>query len=300
MGIHHAQLKNNTLQLLPCDKLDNVNIQVNDLHFDPKIRKLFIGAFERGVMVYDMNTKTITQPEVSLKDVSISRIKPLNAKELLIATDGGGIYKMNVDTYQTVPFIVADYNSYNGMNGNSINDIYIDDEERIWMANYPIGITIQNNRYPSYKWIKHSVGNKQSLINDQVNSIIEDSEGDLWYGTNNGISLQDSKTGKWRSFLSTFENVQNSKNHIFTTLCEVSPGIIWAGGYFSGLYQIDKRTSKTTYFTPASYAHESIRPDKYIRDIRKDSRGYVWSGGYYNLKRINVQTKDIRLYHGYS
>ena len=30
MGIHHAQLKNNTLQLLPCDKLDNVNIQVND------------------------------------------------------------------------------------------------------------------------------------------------------------------------------------------------------------------------------------------------------------------------------
>lgn len=142
-----------------------------------------------------MNTKTITQPEVSLKDVSISRIKPLNAKELLIATDGGGIYKMNVDTYQTVPFIVADYNSYNGMNGNSINDIYIDDEERIWMANYPIGITIQNNRYPSYKWIKHSVGNKQSLINDQVNSIIEDSEGDLWYGTNNGISLQDSKTG---------------------------------------------------------------------------------------------------------
>lgn len=166
MGIHHAQLKNNTLQLLPCDKLDNVNIQVNDLHFDPKIRKLFIGAFERGVMVYDMNTKTITQPEVSLKDVSISRIKPLNAKELLIATDGGGIYKMNVDTYQTAPFIVADYNSYNGMNGNSINDIYIDDEERIWMANYPIGITIQNNRYPSYKWIKHSVGNKQSLIND--------------------------------------------------------------------------------------------------------------------------------------
>lgn len=278
VGIHHAQLKDNTLQLLPCDKLDNVNIQVNDLHFDPKIRKLFIGAFQRGIMVYDMKTKMVTQPEVSLKDVSISRIKPLNAKELLIATDGGGIYKMNVETYQTEPFIVADYNSYNGMNGNSINDIYIDEEGRIWMANYPIGITVQNNRYPSYKWIKHSVGNKQSLINDQVNSIIEDSEGDLWYGTNNGISLQESKTGKWHSYLSTFENVQNSKNHIFTTLCEVSPGIIWAGGYFSGIYQIDKRTSKTTYFTPALYAREDIRPDKYIRDIRKDSHGYIWTG----------------------
>ena len=42
---------------------------------------------------------------------------------------------------------MADYNSNNGMNGNSINDIFVDDEERVWLANYPIGITIQNNRY---------------------------------------------------------------------------------------------------------------------------------------------------------
>ena len=30
---------------------------------------------------------------------------------------------------------------------------------------------------------------KQSLINDQVNAIIEDREGDLWFATNNGISF---------------------------------------------------------------------------------------------------------------
>ena len=107
MGIHHAQLKNNTLQLLPCDKLDNVNIQVNDLHFDPKSANCS-SVPSNGRHGLRHEHKTITQPEVSLKDVSISRIKPLNAKELLIATDGGGIYKMNVDTYQTVPFIVAD------------------------------------------------------------------------------------------------------------------------------------------------------------------------------------------------
>ena len=27
------------------------------------------------------------------------------------------------------------------MNGNTINDIYIDSEQRIWMANYPIAVT---------------------------------------------------------------------------------------------------------------------------------------------------------------
>ena len=118
-------------------------------------------------MIYDMNTKSVIRPEQNLKDISITRFRPLNDKELLIATDGGGVHKIDVDTYQITPEIVADYNSNNGMNGNSINDIFVDDEERVWLANYPIGITIQNNRYTGYKWIKHSIGNKQSLINDR-------------------------------------------------------------------------------------------------------------------------------------
>lgn len=35
MGLHHAKLENNTLELLPCDKLDNIGIKINDLYFDP-------------------------------------------------------------------------------------------------------------------------------------------------------------------------------------------------------------------------------------------------------------------------
>lgn len=297
-GIHYASLNRDTLELIHCDKLENVKGQIQDLHFDTRLRKLFIGTFQRGIIIYDMATKSIIQPKYNLKDIGITRIKPLNDQELLVASDGGGIHKMNIENYRIEPYIIADYNSNNGMNGNSINDFYIDDEERIWIANYPIGITVQNNRYPSYKWFKHSIGNRQSLINDQVNSVIEDSDGDLWFGTNNGISLLNSRTGQWRSYLSSFEENQESQSHIFITLCEVSPGVIWAGGYFSGIYQIEKKSSRISYFTPALYAHENIRADKYIRDIRKDSQGNVWSGGFYNLKRFNIQTREIRLYPG--
>lgn len=297
LGIHHAELKNGALHLLPCDKLDDLGIQINELYYDRKSRKLFIGTFERGVFVYDMNIKQSIQPKISLTDVSITCIKPFNNKELLIGTDGAGIYKLNVDTYETASYIIADYNSPNGMNGNSINDIYIDAEQRIWMANYPIGITVRNNRYSAYNWIKHSIGNKQSLINDQVNAIIEDSDGDLWFGTNNGISLYNSRTGTWHSFMSSFEKEIHNKNHIFTTLCEVTPGIIWAGGYSSGIYQINKRTLQASFFTPSDYGHANIRPDKYIRDIVKVSNEEVWSGGYYNLKCFNIKTKTVHLYH---
>ena len=163
------------------------------------------------------------------------------------------------------------------MNSNNINDIYIDEEKRIWIANYPEGITIIDNRYKSYNWIKHSIGNRQSLVNDQVHSVIEDSDGDLWFGTSNGISLYQSKTGQWHSFLSSFDHQLKNKNHIFITLCEVSPGIIWAGGYTSGVYKINKRTLSVEYFSPYLLNPDNIRPDKYIRDIVKDSKGYIVS-----------------------
>ena len=49
---------------------------------------------------------------------------------------------------------------------------------------------------------------------------------------------------------------------------------------------------------PPLYSEGVMRPDKYIRDIRMDSQGYIWSGGFYNLKRINLKTQNVRLYQG--
>lgn len=297
MGIHHGELKDSLLTLSPCDKLDNLKMQVNELYLHSTSRKLFIGTFQRGVYLYDMNTHQTIKLHTDLEDVSITRIKPLNEKEILIATDGAGVYKMNVDTYECAPYITADYSSNNAMNGNSIYDFYVDDN-RIWLANYPIGITVRDNQYINYKWIKHSIGNRQSLVNDQVNAIIEDHDGDLWFATNNGISLYRFKTNEWHSFLSSFDTGNEVKNHVFISLCEIEPGIIWAGGYSSGIYQIDKQKLSADYFTPTLFGNLNIRPDKYIRSIMKDSDGSIWSGGYYNLKQIDYRTQEIRLYPG--
>lgn len=180
------------------------------------------------------------------------------------------------------------------MNGDNINDIYVDGGDRIWLANYPAGVTIRNNRYQSYEWFRHSPGNSRSLVNDQVHDVIEDSEGDLWFATSNGISLLQPAVGRWRSFLSRSDGIQDGGNHIFLTLCEVSPGVICAGGYASGLYRIEKKTGRVEYFPP-SFAAEG-RPDQYINDIGKDSGGCIWTGGCHNLKRFDPHDGTVRLY----
>ena len=54
------------------------------------------------------------------------------------------------------------------------------------------------------------------------------------------------------------------------------------------------------YFSPYLLSHINMRPDKYIRDMIKDSKGHIWSGGYYNLKCFDLATNSVRLYPGVS
>lgn len=294
VGIEKGELKQ-----IPDEVVKSIVTPVHELYYHTVSKQLFVGSYKEGILIYDIGKTQKITPCYAPNNVEVNQIVALNADELLIATGGKGVYKLNVNTCKSEPYITADYSSYNGMNGNNINDIYVDEEERIWLANYPTGITIRNNRYGRYDLIKHSLGNNRSLVNDQVHDVIEDSDGDLWFATSNGISFYQTDTREWRSFFSSFDPVPDDENHIFLALCEVSPGVIWAGGFTSGIYKIEKKKGfKISYLSPAAIA--GIRPDQYIYDIKKDSSGDVWSGGYYHLKRINLETKNVRLYPGVS
>ena len=296
-GLFHTGIEKGKLNIMPNKVVEGIGTSVHELYYHAVSKQLFVGNYKEGILIYDVGKTGKIIPCQSPNNVEINRIVALNAHELLVATGGKGVYKLDMNTCMSEPYITADYNSYNGMNGNNINDIYVDEEERIWLANYPTGITIRNNRYGSYDLIRHSLGNSLSLVNDQVHDVLEDSDGDLWFATSNGISLYQTDTKEWRSFLSSFDPVPDDENHIFLALCEASPGVIWAGGFMPGICKIEKRKGfKISHISPAAIA--GVRPDQYIFDIKKDSAGDVWSGEYHHLKRINLETKSVRLYPG--
>ena len=297
-GLFRAGIEERKLKMVPDEVAESITAPVHELYYHAVSQQLFVGTYKDGILIYDIGKTGKIIPCQSPNNVEVNQIVALSTHELLVATGGKGVYKLDVNTGMSEPYITADYSSYNGMNGNNINDVYVDEEERIWLANYPTGITIRNNRYGSYDLIKHSLGNNRSLVNDQVHDVMEDSDGDLWFATSNGISLYQTKTKEWRSFFSSFDSVPDDENHIFLALCEVSPGIIWAGGFMSGIYKIKKKGFQISYLSPAVIA--GARPDQYIFDIKKDSSGDIWSGGYHHLKRINLEAKSVRLYPGVS
>lgn len=294
--LYQIRWSGDRLEVLPLPGMEDMQLQINELFYHQASRKLFVGTLQQGLFVYDLQKKVLNRLDKKLVDICINCIRQLDNHTLLIATDGAGVYRMNTDTYECHSYIKADFMSPNGMNGNNIMDLYIDDCQRIWMANYPIGVTLCDRRFDACTWYKHAAGNSQTIVHDQINHVMEDSDGDLWFATNNGVSLYQRRSGRWTSYLSDSDRQPHVTNHTFLSLCEVERGIVWLGGYSSGLHEIHKQTGEVIYFTPSNYSRSDIRSDKYIRAMKRSADGTIWCGGYYNLKAVNRQTKSIRLF----
>ena len=75
IGIHYATLSNNTLMLNPCPKLDTLKIQINEVFYHQPSNKVFIGTFQRGMYVYDLNKHEAMHLDAGLMDISINCIR---------------------------------------------------------------------------------------------------------------------------------------------------------------------------------------------------------------------------------
>lgn len=282
------------------ENIQKVNIPsihiIDYIYYHKPTKKLIINALLDKLFIYTPTTGELTDLGEHLKDIGVNTIIPNreNLEEVFIATDGDGVYKLNVVQKRLSHFLQEDNESLNKMNGNIIKDIYIDRTNRIWNVIYPIGITVYSERYPQYQWYKHAPNNPNTLSNDCVNGIMEDSDGDIWYATCNGVSCLNTREKKWKNYCTTDE-LPNYENHIFLSICEIKPGIILAGGYMSGIFRIEKKTGKITFH---QQEESQIRetPDKYIRGIMVDQQGVIWSGGFYSLKGFNTKTFEKQEY----
>ena len=294
-NIYLAELKGDKLTLEPEYTLKNIHC-VQHIHYHVPTGRLLIGTMADGFYVFDPETKVMHNIG-NLKDVTMNDVVPAHpsSEEVLIATDGNGVYKLNMHTLNLQPYLSTNQAS-GKMNGDIIKDIYLDEEGRVWMTVFPISVTVYSDKYPKYEWLHPNNDNSQSLASNQVTHVIEDSDGDIWVATSNGIGCYHTRTKQWTTLLSSQDQGQQDKNYVYISLCESTPGTILVGGYMSGMYLINKKDMRPQYFSPQMQGYTNIRPDKYIRSIYRDQEGMVWAGGYYNFKGMNFSTGEIEHY----
>jgi len=268
-----------------CSKQFHEDIVPFSKYFDRKSNIIWIGTLSGRIFKYDINKNEINDfNKIKLPNHIIRSIESNTDSTILFGIDGQGILEYDIKNNNILNSYKEEEDDPYSMKGNGVYALFCDKNKRVWVATYSGGLSYYNQESSSVNHIVHRYNDSNSLINNDVNCVIEDRTGQLWFATNNGISVFNKIKNKWLNLYSD----NKSQTRVFLSLCEDNQGRIWAGTFSSGLYVIDAKTGKQLAQYSARIMGSLVKND-YIMDIFKDKNGDLWMGGvlgdfyYYNI-----------------
>jgi ligand-binding sensor domain-containing protein/signal transduction histidine kinase/CheY-like chemotaxis protein len=179
--------------------------------------KLWIGTYEHGLDVMDLKTNKVIRhynagPNSFTSDFIITLYKTRQSEILVGTWNGLFKYNRNDDTFSPLPYL----------NGH-IQTIVEDDEGTLWVGTYGGGLYYQNSKSNKKGKIEYIQGKPNSLINNYINNLYQDSKKNFWLCTEGGLSKLTPSTGKITNY--TFEDGLPD-NQIFRII-EDSNGSFW-------------------------------------------------------------------------
>ncbi|MEI6139908.1 MAG: response regulator [Mariniphaga sp.] len=250
------------------------NVEFSSIYFDKDQNKLWLGTMSEGLFLYNFINGTCSNKLSSVfPEQPILAITENSDSTFLIGIDGQGIWELDRRDQKILNIYKESLDTPFSLRGNGVYDLFCDNTRRVWVCTYSGGLSFLDQASSTINQIVHLPNDANSLINNDVNSIIEDRWGKLWFATNNGICCWDLSTNKW----SRFYNDNESQAQVFLTLCEDNQGKIWAGTYSSGLYILDSRTGKELAHYNKNGKGSPLNND-FIFNILKDNSGDIWLG----------------------
>lgn len=263
-------LRSKTLYEYP----SNQSFDVSKLFYDNTHHLLWIGTMSDGLWYYDFNNSTLTKSAIKgFPRQPIDAIEANSDSTMLIGIDGQGIWKLDKSHDKLLGINMENMDDPTSLHGNGVSDIFYDKlNGRVWVCTISGGVSYFEQNFLPVIHITHQINNDNSLTNNYVNKIIEDSKGNLWFATNDGVSFWDVHTDKWR----TYYKDKSVQAHVFLSLCEDKEGRIWCGTYSSGIYVIDRQSGKEVAHYTAGNTNAIT---DFVFDIYRDIQGDIWIGG---------------------
>ena len=142
----------------------------------------------------------------------------------------------------------------------------------------------------------HDPKNPNSLSNNTIRAIYEDSYGNLWIGTDNGLNKFNRKNNKFEHFTRDPNNPYSLSNNRVRVIFEDKKGNLWIGTYGGGLNLFDRKEKK---FRTVIYGKSSKEfRQNYIVSIYEDRTGLLWIGTYGGgVIKLN---RDVKFLHYFS
>ncbi|RYG14486.1 MAG: hybrid sensor histidine kinase/response regulator, partial [Chitinophagaceae bacterium] len=171
-----------------------------------------------------------------------------------------------------------------------VSDVYID-KEYLWIATEGYGLLRRHQTTGQLSSFTHSPV-KNSVSDNNIRSITEDADGNIWLGTFSGLSILDTKKFTFENYYHQISQPytigQNSVRYIYRD----KQNGMWLGTYYGGLSYYHKNDIKFNSLGQNS-GRLSLN-DEVISVIKEDIAGNFWVGtndkglNYWNTARKTI------------
>lgn len=144
-----------------------------------------------------------------------------------------------------------------------------------------------------YKFYKHDLDNPESICSNRITTLLEDSNGILWVGTEgDGLDQFNRAQETFIHFRYNADRSNSLSEGRVNVLYKDSLGNLWVGTSNGGLNRLEEHTG-----TFAHYSYDPENPSSLVSNtvyaIYDDSHGDMWVGTNNGLERFNRQTGEF-------
>jgi len=201
-------------------------------------------------------------------------------ENIYVGTFGGGINVID-STRSMISRLIHDKENINSVNHNKIVELFIDSKDRMWVGTFGGGAYLylpKENRFVHYL----ASDDKFTLNHNEAETITEDKLGNIWIGTDNGLSkLLDNQHYEPENRFQTFVHEPLNENSLLSNSIKIvytdSKNSLWVGSYYGGVNMYNDDLFK---FYPIKYKpweKNSLSNDN-VNAFVEDKNGNLWVG----------------------
>lgn len=271
--------KNNKLSELNLEKPIGSIVMYSDLLVHDNL--IWIGDYN-GLTYTDFYLNPLKKhlPGILSKRKCISLELDID-KKMWVGTDSG-VYVIDTKN-NTYSHVVNDDKNNLSIPSNSIQCIYKDRDDNIWIGTAGKGLCIYNPETDKFKFL----GAENGIRSDMLRTVCYNSKNELWIGNTKGIEVITIKSGKQ---IGDEKFLVNSINNLFqfdesfgkaSCIKEDTKGRMWLGIIGKGLFIIE---NKNNVIKSIDFKSEV---SNYITDIVFDKGSNAWVTTYYGIFKID-------------
>lgn len=263
------------------DPLDSNSITSNKLESVLAARNgtIWVGTFGSGLDRFDpasgifSHYKHVANDATSLSNNIVTSVLEDHLGNIWVGTHGG-LNRLDPKSGKFVRYLhnPADPGS---LSNDQVRVLYEDRQGTLWVgtgspfaADQGVagqgGLNRLDRKTGKFTRYMHDEADPQSLTDNKVRAIMEDSRGNFWVGTaHNGVHMMDRRKGTFRRPFNLesqrerlrrpIEQEGEFADHI-TFIHEDGTGAIWIGSFLSGLYRYDPQTHAVKHFESGTEA----------------------------------------------